>query len=416
MDDFLRSYENKLRDKAINTFNDEAGTYVETDLRTVLSAVVVLLRRHSSDNQLCCGNNENNLRVVDVDQLGFVTQVNCQKCREIMKTTCYNALWSYERIYNVGNLKPGDHICWHRPCVIWHHAIVKTTEPERKVIHYDCNGAKENFISEVDSRCCKSCDDLYRINYQDCYNAEYSILRAGKLLQENKYNLLERNCEHFARWCKTGSTHSYQVEVCGESLGKAALLIVLRVIALLILFLIEYFYETGEEIAKVKQRQKLATQERWLTSVYLVIVTVMFIIYLIYTSCLRLHPVRRKCPDTQNTRQDDEQCSQRTCCGRPCNLACGVFWRIIFREILIAAGALCVVLFEEEITNWGYIPQMHAALRAFILILICTAVQIGGLLLGILLGRSVEGCCERRVCCACCRGDARSQSTYIQLE
>ena len=36
--------------------------------------------------------------------------------------------------------------------------------------------------------------------------------RALSRLGENKYNLIFNNCEHFAIWCKTGISESYQVE------------------------------------------------------------------------------------------------------------------------------------------------------------------------------------------------------------
>ena len=44
------------------------------------------------------------------------------------------------------------------------------------------------------------------------YSAKDTMDRALSRLGENKYNLIFNNCEHFAIWCKTGISESYQVE------------------------------------------------------------------------------------------------------------------------------------------------------------------------------------------------------------
>ena len=172
MDNFLNTYKNKLSEKNITTLNDE-------EKQTVLSAVVLLLRRHSINNQLCCDNEVNDLKVAAIDSFGFVTKVKCLQCNQKIKTTCHDAKWTYERIYNESQLKPGDHICWHRPYVIWHHAVVVTVRPEITVIHYTSNVTiEQDRISEVHDTKCSCCDALYRINYEDCYDADYTVLRA----------------------------------------------------------------------------------------------------------------------------------------------------------------------------------------------------------------------------------------------
>lgn len=43
------------------------------------------------------------------------------------------------------------------------------------------------------------------------YSSEQTIERVKNLLGENKYNLLFRNCEHIAVWCKTNVSCSFQV-------------------------------------------------------------------------------------------------------------------------------------------------------------------------------------------------------------
>lgn len=44
------------------------------------------------------------------------------------------------------------------------------------------------------------------------FSADETIARAKSRLGEKSYNLLTNNCEHFAIWCKTGLSKSYQVE------------------------------------------------------------------------------------------------------------------------------------------------------------------------------------------------------------
>lgn len=44
------------------------------------------------------------------------------------------------------------------------------------------------------------------------YSPEETVKRAESRLGEDKYNLALNNCEHFAIWCKTGISESYQVK------------------------------------------------------------------------------------------------------------------------------------------------------------------------------------------------------------
>jgi hypothetical protein len=44
------------------------------------------------------------------------------------------------------------------------------------------------------------------------YSDEETVKRAFSRLGEKKYDLVNNNCEHFAMWCKTGVSVSYQVK------------------------------------------------------------------------------------------------------------------------------------------------------------------------------------------------------------
>jgi hypothetical protein len=44
------------------------------------------------------------------------------------------------------------------------------------------------------------------------YSPEEIVRRARSRLGENDYRLLTNNCEHFCNWCRSGVSHSAQVE------------------------------------------------------------------------------------------------------------------------------------------------------------------------------------------------------------
>ncbi|MDE5831871.1 MAG: lecithin retinol acyltransferase family protein [Desulfovibrio sp.] len=53
------------------------------------------------------------------------------------------------------------------------------------------------------------------------YTPEETISRARSRLGENRYNLLFNNCEHFAIWCKTGVSESWQVNALLDLFNRA---------------------------------------------------------------------------------------------------------------------------------------------------------------------------------------------------
>jgi len=50
-------------------------------------------------------------------------QVRCERCRETL-SCCRDSGCRYESVEDPSSLRPGDHISWHRPYLIWHHAFV----------------------------------------------------------------------------------------------------------------------------------------------------------------------------------------------------------------------------------------------------------------------------------------------------
>jgi len=251
---------------------------------------------------------------------------------------------------------------------------------------------------------------------------------------------VELNCEHFSSWCKTGSTESSQVSTFYASLQKIAVTIGLRLVALVILFLIQYSHEKFEN--EVKHRQQYEDVERKLTCAYIVIVTIIFTIHLVTTSGKRLpaDPHSEKfhtknpcsCAECDRNNSDESLCRRCwtccvctccsffcksvlglfthckqccyqcycccccfyccTCCGRPGNLACGLFCRIFLREIPGLLGTVFIVVNEDTLTyNIQYSPPV---VRTLVITLCIIAVQLAGYIVGALLGRWVEACCE----------------------
>ena len=115
-------------------------------------------------------------------------------------------------------LKVGDHITWHRPYVIWHHAIVSDIEGGRvKVIHWNkmkwgC-GSKQIMENWVDLKTEEG--QLYRINYKEeitkVNTSELVLARARSRIGDTGYGLFSDNCEAFASYCKLGVSESCQV-------------------------------------------------------------------------------------------------------------------------------------------------------------------------------------------------------------
>ena len=392
------------------------------------------MRRHIPDDtgRLCC-NDVRYLSVADVDSSGFVTSVRCIACDRIIKTTCRELNWTYEKISKLSQLKAGDHICWHRPKAYWHHAIVTDVGSHTmKIVEYFENSVTVEEREMPEHEACKGwCNTLYRVNYQECYGDKYTVLRARKLVNEDRYNLAERNCEHFSRWCKTGMTSSSQISIAWTSAGKAILAIGLRLLVLVILGLLEYLHESQED--EVRDRAWFELLQKILIVIYIVVMTVVFIAYLLKTTGSHLAAVRPRrdeaktpwcCrPGTNSCKAirlmccsfctccsiirriiccfcDNVKCCPCTCCRRPAHLSCGLFIRIAFRELSAAAGTLAIMLNEECITNKDWIKHCPPRNRTALLLLFATLAQLGGYLLGAFVGRWMEYCCSS--CCECC--------------
>lgn len=116
-------------------------------------------------------------------------------------------------------MSKGDHIKVHR-VGYWHHGIDLgdgtvvhfTGEPGRKTNATVKRTLMEEFLSG---------GKLVVVEYSESYNPEEVVKRALSMLWNGGYNFIFNNCEHFARYCKTGEKKSEQVKDAAYTSGAA---------------------------------------------------------------------------------------------------------------------------------------------------------------------------------------------------
>lgn len=122
------------------------------------------------------------------------------------------------RPWQIHLLKKGDHVGWHRPVgVYWHHAIISDIDVQNcriHVIHFAKVRGRITISKEwLDVRRQKG--DFFRFDYSketNILNPPDAVLRrANARVGERGYNLVDKNCEHFATYCKTGKEDCAQV-------------------------------------------------------------------------------------------------------------------------------------------------------------------------------------------------------------
>lgn len=113
----------------------------------------------------------------------------------------------------------GDHlVCSRFGGVYSHHGIDLGDD---RVVHYSGEpGRKEAAKVQVSSLAEFAAGDKVKVlTYGACDEPEVVVSRAMSRIGETRYHLVTNNCEHFARWCKTGDARSKQVR---NGAGKAA--------------------------------------------------------------------------------------------------------------------------------------------------------------------------------------------------
>jgi len=114
-----------------SSYREQLGNrqFVDGEIDVVVQSTLTLLRRHNVAGKLCpyprCGNDDpESCSVTKIDNVGFITEVKCERCERTLSTICRNPRCRYEAIEDPSSLVPGDHITWHRPYLVWHHAVV----------------------------------------------------------------------------------------------------------------------------------------------------------------------------------------------------------------------------------------------------------------------------------------------------
>lgn len=115
----------------------------------------------------------------------------------------------------------GDHIycsIYHSDKFPYHHGIDCGNDT---VIHYQNNykQGKDGIIRWVPMTEFAKNKKIYIEKYDKCDPPIVVIMRAKQRLGEKSYNIFYNNCEHFARYCKTGKPISPQVEKAKEVIG-----------------------------------------------------------------------------------------------------------------------------------------------------------------------------------------------------
>ena len=108
----------------------------------------------------------------------------------------------------------------------WHHGIQC---PDGSVIHYTgMDGVKtltnaQILRTDIQTFISNPQRELHYVTYQptqQIYSVNEIVRRAESRIGERGYNLLNHNCENFARWCVIGRSQSYQSQ--GAIIGIVA--------------------------------------------------------------------------------------------------------------------------------------------------------------------------------------------------
>ncbi len=123
-------------------------------------------------------------------------------------------------------MKRGDHVFVNRSAKYSHHGIYLG---KKRVIHFTGEPGSKSNASIRETTFEEFCDGdtPFILEYSECFSANKTIRLAREKMGEKDYGLFTNNCEHFARYCKTGEIKSDQVTdvftVTGAAVGTYAL-------------------------------------------------------------------------------------------------------------------------------------------------------------------------------------------------
>lgn len=122
----------------------------------------------------------------------------------------------------------GDHIRAGRG-VYSHHGI---DLGDGRVIHYSglADSLRAGPVALTSLERFAAGRPVHLVSHPRAFDPDEVVDRALSRLGEERYNLLWRNCEHFATWAATGRSRSRQVRRAAAGLGSAALFATLAVV------------------------------------------------------------------------------------------------------------------------------------------------------------------------------------------
>ncbi len=102
-----------------------------------------------------------------------------------------------------------------------HHGIAAE---DATVIHFSGEPGSKRAAAIVRSTLDEFCagGEVRIVRYGQRHDLDSTLSRATGRLGETGYHLVFNNCEHFARWCATGSAASDQVRIVGSTAGTGA--------------------------------------------------------------------------------------------------------------------------------------------------------------------------------------------------
>jgi hypothetical protein len=133
-----------------------------------------------------------------------------------------------EKIIDLNRLNAGDHVSFYKTDLYYaHHGIVCEARTNYlRVIHYfnTLEHARTALMkgsiyiaaiieSEWTVNLTSKSEDVYLHHYDTitCYSNQETLERAFSQLGKRGYSLIGNNCEHWARWCRTGEHYSEQI-------------------------------------------------------------------------------------------------------------------------------------------------------------------------------------------------------------
>ena len=138
------------------------------------------------------------------------------------------------RVSSLNELQNGGHCALHRYSgAYWHHFIVEYIDHEAGEIHaIEYSNTAKGFCTDncipplkeftiakvVRTNYKFQGEVVYLLMHDNCLDPDDVVSKAQEKVGEGKYYLFSNHCEHFAMWCKTGTSSSDQINKAKEML------------------------------------------------------------------------------------------------------------------------------------------------------------------------------------------------------